>query len=102
MTKAKKNTEKTLTLRQQLRADANVRLDAISRLVGTAVDRALEEAGVELPYRDVMRFCLGGQTQTVHEKLVTQLANQAEAELLAIWNKQADLPLGEQDAIPSD
>jgi hypothetical protein len=96
MTKVKKNPVKQMTLRQHLRAEAQTKLAEIEKLVRIGVERALEEAGVELNPADVMRLCLGGQTKTVKEQLITDLANSAEAELLRIWNNQQDLPLGDE------
>jgi hypothetical protein len=99
MTKPKKGEGiiKKMTLRQQLRAQAEEKLETVQKLVLTGVQRALEEADVELNKFDVMRLCIGGQTKTVHEQLVTDLANQAEAKLLEIWNNQQQLPLGESN-----
>lgn len=97
-----KNIVKKATLRQQLRAQAEEKLAHIQGLVVVGVERALEEAGVELNPSDVMRLCLGGQTKTVHEQLITDLANQAEADLLTLWNNQQALPLGDDNAKDAD
>jgi hypothetical protein len=93
----KKNVVKKMTLRQHLRRQAEEKLEHVQKLVLAGVDRALEEANVEVNPHDVMRLCLGGQTKTVREQLITDLANSAEAELLKIWNNQQDLPLEETD-----
>ena len=97
MTKPKKEVIKQMTLRQQMRAQAADKLAELEKLVHSGVLRALEEAGVELNPYDVMRLCVGGQTKTVREQLITDLANLAEAELLRLWNNQQTLPLGDDN-----
>lgn len=97
MTKPKKEVIKQMTLRQQMRAQAADKLAELEKLVHSGVLRALEEAGVELNPHDVMRLCVGGQTKTVREQLITDLANLAEAELLRLWNNQHTFPLGDDN-----
>ena len=101
MTK-KKSPVKVMTLRQQLRAQAADKLRELQRLVTTAVERAMDEADVELNSADVMRMCVNSQTKTLHEQIITDLANQAEADLLKMWNNQQALPLGDDDAKDAD
>lgn len=87
--------QKAMTLRQRLRADANVKLGEIEQLVADAVGKAVGKAGVELNPYDVMRLCLGGRTKSIRDKLVRELANQAEAELQRIYNDQMNLLPGD-------
>ena len=47
---------------------------------------------------DVMRLISTGQTKTLREDLITQLANETEAELEAIYNKQMNLLPEDSDA----
>lgn len=98
MTKAnKKNPVKKMTLRQQLRAQAISKLDELTRLMSTAATRVCEEADTEINPYDVMRMMTAGQNKTVRAQLVTDLANEAEARLLEIWNNQQQLDLGDKD-----
>lgn len=89
MAKAKK-----MTLRQRLRHDADEKIGELEQLVSKAVTDAVEGAGVELNPYDVMRLCTGGQTKSLRERVITELANQKEAELEKIYNDQQDLSFG--------
>lgn len=85
-----------MTLRQQLRQQAEAKLEQVRILVVVAVDRAMQEAGVDLDGYDVMRMCVGSHTKTVKAKLITELANSAEAALIKMWNDQQSLGLEEK------
>lgn len=97
MTKGK-SVVKEMTLRQQLRAQAEEKLDALERLLNAAAIRVGEEAGTQINVYDVMRMMVNKQNKTVRAQLVTDLANEAEAALIKIWNDQQKLPLGDDDA----
>jgi len=96
----KKNPIKKMTLRQQLRAQAEEKLKGLREQMNEAAVRVVD--GVDIKPSDLMRLCLGGQTKTVHEHLITELANQAEAELLNLWNNQQALDLGDDNAKDAD
>ncbi len=93
-----KKEAKRLTLRQQLRADATEKLDALERLMETAASRVCEEANTNINPYDLMRMMTSGQNKTVREQLVTDLANEAEAKLMQIYNDQLSLPVDEETA----
>lgn len=95
MTKAKKE----LSLRQQMRKQAELDLDALLDNVREAV------SGVAPGYLgsvDLLKLLSSSQTKTVRERVITKMANQAEAELVKLWNNQQKLDLGEDNAAPSD
>ncbi len=92
MKKAKK-----ITLRQRMRARAEKQITDLENLVIVGVTRAAEEAGVELDPHDVMRLYGNPNIKYQREKAVIQLANQYEAELEALYNKQMDLLKDDSD-----
>jgi hypothetical protein len=92
----KKMTLKKLTLRQRLRNDAEAQLDKLVAQAGDAVDQIL--AGTSLTAWDLMHLASSNQNKSLRAHMVTQLANEKEAELERLYNKQQDLDLGEDDA----
>lgn len=87
---------KKLTFRQRLRAGATSRLE-IHR--NELVDQAAKIAGkLGVKTADLLKYAGGGQTKTVKDALVTVIANVQEAEIEAIYNKQQDMDLGDDDA----
>lgn len=92
MAKAKK-----MGLRQRLRHDANKKLLEIGKTAYAGVERAMEEHDTKLNPMDVMRFIAGNQVRTLQQELITQLANEAEAELERIYNRQQGLPLEDKN-----
>lgn len=95
MAKAKK-----LTLRQRLRQSAETKLGEIVVEMNQAASRVIDQAGSGINREDLMKLCSLPETRTltIRAKLVTDLANEAEAELEALYNKQQGLPLGDDDA----
>lgn len=89
MAKAKKE-----TLRQQMRAQAEIELD----LIATRVIKAVCEVAPDIAPLDIMKLCSSNQTTTLRAKLVGEIANRAEAELLELWNDQQNLDLEKKDA----
>lgn len=91
---AKKNQEvKRLTLRQRLRNDAEKRLDEILQMMRQAGARVTDEAGTEIQPSLLMQLASQpNEGKTLRNSLVTQLANEAEAKLEAIYNRQIALP----------
>jgi len=91
----KKNTP---TLRQQLRTEADVTLSGLMVDMIAAADKVAGESGVDA--HDLMRIAAGGaSTKTLREKLIGDLANQVERELLKIFtDRQAAKHLGESSA----
>jgi hypothetical protein len=86
-----------MTLRQRLRSDANDKLLAVGKTAYAGVERALEEHSTNIDAKDLMKFMSGTQVASLQDKLITQLANEAEAEIEAIYNRQQGLNLGEDD-----
>lgn len=93
---AKKTKAKKISFRQRLRNQCSDRLDKIVGAAYDAVDGA--KAGAKIATVDIMRLCAGTQTKTLREDLITQLANETEAELEAIYNKQMNLLPEDDDA----
>lgn len=90
-------TAKKTTLRQRLRHDANEKLLEIGKTAFAGVERALEEHDTDISATELMRFLSGTQVSTLQEKLITDLANEAEAELEEIYNRQQGLDLGDKN-----
>ena len=67
-------------------------LDSAARELKASVDSS---SGFVLYPLDVAKMLTGSQTKTLRDKLVTQLADEAENDLLKIYNNQNDLPLGD-------
>ena len=84
------------SLRQQLRANAEFTLAALIQEMRIAATKIVD--GSPMLPNDLMAMCCKNQTDTLHDKLITQLANEAEGELLKMWSNQTDLPLGDKNA----
>lgn len=95
----KKTKAKAMTFRQRLRAQSGDRLKKIESAMYGAAVRVCEEAETEINPADVMRLMTGGQTKTLRDRLIGEIANETEKELEALYNKQIDLGLqGAEDA----
>lgn len=92
---AKKSKVKKLTLRQQLRAKAEEQLKGLKEQAVERVGEIADAAGINK--YELMKACSVAHHTTLEHQLVTDLANNAEAELMRIWNNQQDLPLGDDD-----
>ena len=87
----KKNTKaKKLSFRQRLRLQSAERLDKIASTMHGAGERACEESKTNIDPLDVMRLLSNTQTKSLREQLITELSNEVEAELEAIYNRQMD------------
>ena len=88
---------KKTTLRQQLRVQAAIKLEAIKDEACKGIDTiALSEC---LSSYDLIKSIGKGSSKTADHNLVTQLANKAERELVKLWNDQQSLDLkGDDDA----
>lgn len=95
----KKSKVKRATLRQRLRQQSAGRLDVLTADVKTAVEDTLKSAGTEINPYDVMRLLSGGQTKTLREQLITDLSNEVENELEALYNKQLGLLPGDTHVV---
>lgn len=92
---SKKKTS-TKTLRQQIREKAELRLDGLIEQVRDAVAKVLEDTTLDMDH--VMGMCCKTQTSTLREQLVTRLANEAEADLMKLWNDQTNLSFGTEES----
>ncbi len=84
------------TLRQQLRDKASPQLAKLMAEMRMAATKVVE--GSSIHPTDLMGICCKTQVATLHDHLITVLANDAEAELVKLWNDQQKLELGESDA----
>jgi hypothetical protein len=95
--KNKKPKAKPESFRQRLRTKAQSRLEKILDDADNAIMDSVNSNDTEINRHDVMRLLSGTQTKTLREQLITELANENEAALEAIYNKQIDL-LPEDDS----
>jgi len=98
MNVSKKSKVKKMTFRQRVRATADERLSAMIVAVREADRQICKESKTEINFYDVMKLACGGRTESLRNRLVTELANEHMAELEAIHNNQLNLDLGEDDA----
>jgi hypothetical protein len=94
----KKTKAKPQSFRQRLRAEAYSRLEKILDDADNAIMGSVASNGTEISRFDVMRLLSAGQTKTLRDTLVTELANEKEAELEALYNKQMNLLPEDDDA----
>jgi len=86
----KKTKTKKLSLRQRLRIQSSIDLDVMQAAVHIAV-RDVVASHSKISPIDVMRLIAGGQVKSLEKRLITELANETEAKLEAIYNKQMNL-----------
>jgi hypothetical protein len=95
--KSKKPTDApAMSFRQRLRKNADLKLTIMLTELGRAAQEVVDETSVS--EIDLMKLASGTQTSTLREGLVTQLSNDKELELEAIYNTQQGLELGDGDA----
>ena len=94
-----KQQSRKLSFRQRLRLQSAERLDVIAADVRLAVEDSLKSVKTSLHPDLVTQLCCGGQTKTLREQLITQLANEVENELEALYNKQLDLMPGDTHVV---
>lgn len=94
MTKLRKS--KKMTFRQRLRVTAEERLEAMKIAMSRHGAIVCKESKTDINPYDVMRLLAGGGTKSLHYRLVSELANEMETELEAIFNRQQDLPLEDE------
>lgn len=88
---------KPMSFRQRLRVQSADRLDIMEEAVRIAVRDVVAPHSAVNPH-DIMRLLCTGQTKTLREQIITELANETEFELEALYNKQIGLDLGEVNA----
>jgi len=84
---------KKMTFRQRLRATAEERLSKMTNATAARCMDVCKESKTEINPYDVMRLAAGKRNESLHYRLVSELANEMEAELERIYNNQQDLPL---------
>lgn len=94
---AKKTKAPKLSFRQRLRNDAAQNLSDLKRKFEEVTESELIAANTGISKYDVFRLLSGGQTKTLEERLITELANEKEATLESIYNSQIGLDLGESN-----
>lgn len=87
---------KKMTFRQRLRAQSEDRLKEMVKTVQILVVESVKPVSEINPY-DVMRLACGKQTKSLRNRLIGELANEHEAELEKIYNKQQDLSFGTKE-----
>lgn len=87
--------ERTLTLRQRLRLDAEKKLDRILHDLELAADQILDRAKTGLVTWDLLHLAGSKQNKSLRAHMVTKLANEAELELERLYNNQAEMNLEE-------
>ena len=80
-----------MTFRQRLRATADERLSKMIVAVRGAGIAVCADSKTNINPYDVMRLACGTQTKSLRYKVVGDLANEMEAELEKLYNKQMDL-----------
>lgn len=93
---AKKQTAKATTLRQRLRADAEDKLQMLLELVAEHSKASIQHH-TDINVFDLMRLLTQGQTKTLRQQVITDLANEAERKLEKLYNDQMALPGVEED-----
>lgn len=83
------------TLRQQLREQAESELEILRNKV---VDTVAKMMPHYLATQDLLTLASSKRNQSLKNKLVSKIANEKEAELLRLYNKQSELPLDKADA----
>jgi hypothetical protein len=92
MTKKKETAPSTF--RQRLRAQSADKLAKIASAMNGAAIRVVEESDSDINPVDVMRLVCNSQTKGLRAKLISDLSNEIERELEAIYNKQLGLDVG--------
>lgn len=91
------NKARKMTFRQRLRAEAEDQLEEMKSDIRLQATESVKAVSAINPF-DVMRLACGTQTKSLRYRLVTELANEKEAKLEALYNKQMELPIkGEND-----
>ena len=94
MAKNNKPKAKPVSFRQRLRNDAAEELYKIRLKFEEVCESELIAANTGISKTDVFKLLSGSQTKTLEEALITELANEKETALEAIYNKQIDLDIG--------
>ena len=93
----KKKDVKPTTFRQRLRAQSADKLALIAAAMNAAAIRVIEETDTHINPTDVMRLVCNSQTKGLRAKLISELSNEIETELEAIYNKQLGLSMGDSN-----
>jgi len=99
---AKKAKKKKLSFRQRLRNDAAEQLYALKLKFEEACEQVVIAENTGIEKRDIFKLLAGGQTKTLEEAVITELANEKEATLEYIYNSQQDLSFGTKEDDDAD
>ena len=80
-----------VTFRQRLRADADERLTKMIVAMRGAGVVVCDDSKTNINPYDVMRLACGRQNKSLRYQVVSDLANEMEAELEKLYNKQMNL-----------
>jgi hypothetical protein len=97
MASKKKSKKVKVSFRQRLRNDAAEQLYTLKRKFEDACEDVVIAESTGIEKRDVFRLLAGGQTKTLEERLVTELANEKEDALERMYNSQQDLSFGTKE-----
>lgn len=84
-----------MTFRQRLRAKSEEKLVEIVAEATTKLRKVATNNGLKVG--DLAKLCSPGEHKTIFDSMVTQLANNTEADLEKIYNNQMGFPLGGDD-----
>ena len=86
-----KNKGRKMTFRQRLRAQATEKLNELELAMLAAAHQVRADFNIELNVYNIMRLLCTGKNKSLRYRLVTELANEQEAELEALYNRQMNL-----------
>lgn len=84
------------SLRQQMREKAEIKLNSLMEEMRKAAGEVIEDTTIDP--EDLMAMCCKTQTGTLRDKLLVRLTDEIQNDLVALWNRQDNLDLGEPDA----
>ena len=88
---ASKKKSKKLSFRQRLRNDAAEQLYSLKLKFEEACEDVVIAESTGIEKRDIFKLLAGGQTKTLEEAVITELANEKEDALERMYNSQLDL-----------
>lgn len=98
MASKKKTKKKAVSFRQRLRTQAQSKLEKILDDADNAIMESVKSNGTAIHRGEIMRLLSGGQTKTLRDQVITELANETEKQLEEIYNTQLGLLPGDDNA----
>lgn len=91
----KKKARKT-TFRSRIRQQATTRLDRLLSDAHNAIEGVIKDTNAPVTVETLARILSSSDTKTIRVRVITDMADQYEAELEALYNKQQEkLDLGD-------